>query len=92
MYCIYLTHKFHNLSWITEINELFHAIRIYWDAPVYEIEIFRNIINTFNNTLLINLMYRCRIKLYFFFFFYLTASKFVNCSVHEYFTLFTCSK
>ncbi len=27
-------HKFHNLSWITEINELFHDILIYWDAPV----------------------------------------------------------
>ncbi len=27
-------HEFHNLSWITEINELFHDILIYWDAPV----------------------------------------------------------
>ncbi len=27
-------HKFHNLSWITEINELFHHILIHWDAPV----------------------------------------------------------
>ncbi len=33
---MYLTHKFHNLSWIAEINELFHDILIYWDAPVYE--------------------------------------------------------
>ncbi len=32
----YLIHKFHNLSWITEINELFHDILIYWDAPVYK--------------------------------------------------------
>ncbi len=32
---IYLIHKFHNLSWITEINELFHDILISWDAPVY---------------------------------------------------------
>ncbi len=32
---IYLLHEFHNLSWITEINELFHDILIYWDAPVY---------------------------------------------------------
>ncbi len=32
---IYLIHKFYNLSWITEINELFHDILIYWDAPVY---------------------------------------------------------
>ncbi len=31
---IYLIHKIHNLSWITEINELFHDILIYWDAPV----------------------------------------------------------
>ncbi len=23
------------MSWITEINELFHDILIYWDAPVY---------------------------------------------------------
>ncbi len=29
---IYLIHEFHNLSWITEINELFHDILIYWDA------------------------------------------------------------
>ncbi len=34
MHWIYLIHKFHNLSWITEINELFHDILIYWDAPV----------------------------------------------------------
>ncbi len=32
---IYLIHEFHNLSWITEINELFHDILIYWDAPAY---------------------------------------------------------
>ncbi len=32
---IYLIHEFHNLSWITEINELFNDILIYWDAPVY---------------------------------------------------------
>ncbi len=31
---IYLIHEFHNLSWITEINQLFHDILIYWDAPV----------------------------------------------------------
>ncbi len=35
MYGIYLMHEFHNLSWITEINELFHDILIYWYAPVY---------------------------------------------------------
>ncbi len=35
MHWIYLIHEFHNLSWITEINELFHDILIYWDAPVY---------------------------------------------------------
>ncbi len=29
-------HKFHNLSWITEINELFHDFLIYWDAPVHK--------------------------------------------------------
>ncbi len=34
MHWIYLIHEFHNLSWITEINELFHVILIYWDAPV----------------------------------------------------------
>ncbi len=31
---VYLIHEFHNLSWITEINELFHDILIYWDVPV----------------------------------------------------------
>ncbi len=35
MHWIYLIHKFHNLSWITEINELFHNILIYWDVPVF---------------------------------------------------------
>ncbi len=34
MHWIHLIHEFHNLSWITEINELFHDILIYWDAPV----------------------------------------------------------
>ncbi len=34
MHLIDLIHEFHNLSWITEINELFHNIQIYWDAPV----------------------------------------------------------
>ncbi len=34
MHWIYLIHEFRNLSWITEINELFHDILIYWDAPV----------------------------------------------------------
>ncbi len=36
MHLIYLIHEFHNLSWITEINELFHDILIYWDAPVQD--------------------------------------------------------
>ncbi len=36
MQWIYLIHEFHNLSWITEINELFHDILIYWDAPVFK--------------------------------------------------------
>ncbi len=31
---MYLIHEFHNLSWITEINLLFHDILIYWHAPV----------------------------------------------------------
>ncbi len=38
MHFIYLIHEFHNLSWITEINELFHDILIYLDAPVYKDE------------------------------------------------------
>ncbi len=38
MHWIYFIHKFHNLSWITEINELFHDILIYWDAPVVKVE------------------------------------------------------
>ncbi len=29
-----MSYEFHNVSWITEINELFHDILIYWDAPV----------------------------------------------------------
>ncbi len=37
MHWIYLIHEFHNLSWITEINELFHDILIYWDAPVFSL-------------------------------------------------------
>ncbi len=36
MHFIYLMHEFHNLSWITEINELFHDILINWDAPVHD--------------------------------------------------------
>ncbi len=35
MHWIYLIHEFHYLSWITEINELFHDILIYWDAPYF---------------------------------------------------------
>ncbi len=34
MHWIYLIHEFHILSWITKLNELFHDILIYWDAPV----------------------------------------------------------
>ncbi len=41
MHQIYFIHKFHSLSRITEINELFHDIQIYWDAPVYVIVYFR---------------------------------------------------
>ncbi len=40
MHWIYLIHEFHNLSWITEINELFHDILIYWDAPVISDDIW----------------------------------------------------
>ncbi len=32
MHWIYLIQEFHNLSWVTEINELFQDILIYWDA------------------------------------------------------------
>ncbi len=42
MHWIYLKHEFHNLSWITEINELFHDILIYWDAPVYILTVAKN--------------------------------------------------
>ncbi len=35
MHWNYLIHEFYNLSWITEINELFHDILIYWDAHTY---------------------------------------------------------
>ncbi len=37
---MYLINEFHNLSWITEINELFYKILIYWDAPVYVLNQF----------------------------------------------------
>ncbi len=35
LYAFNLIHEFPNLIWINEINELFHDILIYWDAPVY---------------------------------------------------------
>ncbi len=35
VHLIYLIHEFNILSWITEINELFHDILIYWDALTY---------------------------------------------------------
>ncbi len=35
VHLIYLIHEFHNLSWIAEINLLFHGTLIYWDAPVH---------------------------------------------------------
>ncbi len=38
MHLIYLIHEFHNLSWITEINELFHNILIYWDAVGVDVQ------------------------------------------------------
>ncbi len=34
MHWIYLINELHNVSWITVINELFHDILIYWDAPI----------------------------------------------------------
>ncbi len=34
MHLIYSVHENHNLSWVTDTNELFHDILIYWDAPV----------------------------------------------------------
>ncbi len=41
MHWIYFIHKFHNLSWITEINELFHDINLLRCTCVYK----------YNNTL-----------------------------------------
>ncbi len=43
---IYLIHKFHNLNWITETNELFHDILIYWDASVQYIGVSKLIVST----------------------------------------------
>ncbi len=43
MHWIYLIHEFHNLSWITEINELFQDILIYWDAPVVTTFYFKDL-------------------------------------------------
>ncbi len=37
LWALNLRHEFHNLSLITEINELFHNILIYWDAPVHDV-------------------------------------------------------
>ncbi len=34
---MYLIHEFHNLNWITEINELVHDILIYWGASVCDV-------------------------------------------------------
>ncbi len=48
MHWIYLIQEFNNLSWITEINELFHNILIYWDAPVYNLSRGYIILNTYN--------------------------------------------
>ncbi len=45
VHLMYLIHEFHNLSWITEINELFHEILIYWDAPVLSSTTVFNIAN-----------------------------------------------
>ncbi len=42
-------YDFHNLSLITEINELFHDILIYWDAPV---SVFTGIFNQLNASFL----------------------------------------
>ncbi len=52
MHWIYLIHEFHNLSWITEINELFHDILIYWDAPVFDVQnkIALNLLKTSKQT------------------------------------------
>ncbi len=52
MHLIYLIHEFHNLSWITEINELFHNILIYWDAPVCSAHNSKNILSSFYHYLL----------------------------------------
>ncbi len=65
MHWIYLIHEFHNLSWITEINELFHDILIYWDAPVYTL-------NTVHNTHTFptnpkNVLYLCYIVIWTFY-------------------------
>ncbi len=48
MHWIYLIHKFHNLSWITEINELLHDIIIYWDAPVCRVGLTKYLHGTWN--------------------------------------------
>ncbi len=58
MHWIYLIHEFHNLSWNTEINELFHDILIYWDAPVWEwLNVIDYIIYSFAFLLLISYYY-----------------------------------
>ncbi len=51
VHCIYLIHEFHNLSWITEINELFHDIQMYWYAPVFIWSLFKCFLCLFLSTL-----------------------------------------
>ncbi len=50
MHWIYLIYEFHNLSWIAEINELFHDIQIYCDAAVYTVCLYVQNIDTHTHT------------------------------------------
>ncbi len=56
MHWIYLINEFHNFSWITEINELFHDIQIYLDAPVHIVQAYIYKKNIFSKTVLVSLL------------------------------------
>ncbi len=58
MHWIYLIHEFLNLSWITEINKLFHDILIYWDAPVNVSSELKMVLNVLNVELTGNLVWK----------------------------------
>ncbi len=67
MHLIYLIQEFHNLSWITEINELFHVILIYLDTPVIILQKRKMTIDRTVNVSYVQMkvwwvLYRCTVR------------------------------